>query len=193
MVDGAYQLINDELKPGVRECDIVARVNKFLYENGSDDVEAINAISGERCNRIFFTDRMIRRPGLPSISCNRSWAPCLLPRDSASGRATRRLATLQEGARLARQGNHDQNAGVSTDAVCKVWPKAEGRHPTRCRRSELRFGHGLGLALHEQPIISRVVSLSHPTEIKEGMVFALERPCARRPTAAVRPASRKRS
>src|SRR5713101_4805812 len=35
MVDGAYQLINDELKPGVRENDIVALGNKFLYENGS--------------------------------------------------------------------------------------------------------------------------------------------------------------
>ena len=41
----------------------------------------------------------------------------------------------------------------------------------------LQFGHGLGLALHERPIISRVVSLEHPTEIKEGMVFALETYC----------------
>ena len=64
MVDGAYQLINEQLKPGVRENDIVAEVNKFLYTHGSDDVEAINAISGERCNPHphNFTDRMIR-PG----------------------------------------------------------------------------------------------------------------------------------
>lgn len=41
----------------------------------------------------------------------------------------------------------------------------------------LQFRHGLGLALHELPIISRVVSLEHPTEIKEGMVFALETYC----------------
>src|SRR6185437_13835517 len=52
MVDGAYQLIDEELKPGVRENDIVGKVNEFLYRHGSDDVEAINAISGERCNRI---------------------------------------------------------------------------------------------------------------------------------------------
>jgi Xaa-Pro aminopeptidase len=64
MVDGAYQLIDEELKPGVRENDIVAKVNEFLYRHGSDDVEAINAISGERCNPHphNFTDRMIR-PG----------------------------------------------------------------------------------------------------------------------------------
>ena len=48
----------------MRENDIVAEVNKFLYTHGSDDVEAINAISGERCNPHphNFTDRMIR-PG----------------------------------------------------------------------------------------------------------------------------------
>src|SRR6202042_2657555 len=40
MVDGAYHLIHEELKPGVRENDIVAEVNKFLYSHGSDDVEA---------------------------------------------------------------------------------------------------------------------------------------------------------
>jgi methionine aminopeptidase len=41
----------------------------------------------------------------------------------------------------------------------------------------LQFAHGLGLALHERPIISRVVSMDHPTEIKEGMVFAIETYC----------------
>src|SRR5438045_3824129 len=49
MVDGAYDLINEKLRPGVRENDIVADVNHFLYTHGSDDVEPVNAISGERC------------------------------------------------------------------------------------------------------------------------------------------------
>src|SRR6185437_14839209 len=64
MVDGAYDLVNEKLRPGVRENDIVAMVNEFLYRHGSDDVEAVNAISGERCNPHphNFTDRMIR-PG----------------------------------------------------------------------------------------------------------------------------------
>src|SRR5690606_28999920 len=50
MVDGVNQDIVDALKPGVRENEIVALANKRLYEYGSDQVEAINAISGERCN-----------------------------------------------------------------------------------------------------------------------------------------------
>ena len=68
--------------------------------------------------------------------------------------------------------------GVSTDKVCSVWPKAQDFGFTdEMAAFGLQFGHGLGLALHERPIISRVVSLEHPTEIKEGMVFALETYC----------------
>jgi hypothetical protein len=36
------------------------------------------------------------------------------------------------------------------------------------------MGHGIGLAIWERPMISRLVSLDHPHEIKPGMVFALE-------------------
>src|SRR6266478_1257571 len=68
--------------------------------------------------------------------------------------------------------------GVTTDQICKVWPKApDFGFPDEMSAFGLQFGHGLGLALHERPIISRVVSLDHPTEIKEGMVFALETYC----------------
>src|SRR5262252_6701665 len=64
MVDGVYHEIAAKLKPGVRESDIVAMATMRLYSMGSDCVEAINAISGERCNPHphNFTDRLIR-PG----------------------------------------------------------------------------------------------------------------------------------
>ena len=59
--------------------------------------------------------------------------------------------------------------GASTAHICEVFPKAE--------EFGLQFAHGLGLNLHERPIISRVVSMDHPTELKEGMVFAIETYC----------------
>ena len=64
IVDGCYQTIAEHLKPGIRENEIVGLANKRLYDLGSDDVEAINAISGERCSPHphNFTDRLIR-PG----------------------------------------------------------------------------------------------------------------------------------
>src|SRR5206468_3802560 len=64
MVDGVYQDIFEALKPGARENEIVGLATRRLYEMGSDCVEAINAISGERCSPHphNFTDRIIR-PG----------------------------------------------------------------------------------------------------------------------------------
>jgi Xaa-Pro dipeptidase len=68
--------------------------------------------------------------------------------------------------------------GVTTDQVARLWPKAEEIGlPDEKTAFGLLFGHGLGLALHERPIISRLTSLEAPMEIEQGMVFALETYC----------------
>jgi methionine aminopeptidase len=65
--------------------------------------------------------------------------------------------------------------GVTTGDVAKVWPKAEEfGFADEEAAFALQFGHGVGLAIWEKPIFSRLVSLEHPEEIREGMVFALE-------------------
>jgi Xaa-Pro dipeptidase len=183
MVDGAYHLIHEQLKPGIRENDIVAKVNEFLYTHGSDDVEAVNAISGERCNPHphNFTDRMLR-PGdqafFDILHSFVGYRTCYY-RTFNVGRATPVQHDAYKKAREWVDRAIDLiRPGVMTDEVCNVWPRAhEFGFPDEMAAFGLQFGHGLGLALHERPIISRVVSLEHPTEIKEGMVFALETYC----------------
>jgi Xaa-Pro aminopeptidase len=65
--------------------------------------------------------------------------------------------------------------GRSTAEVASVWPKAtEFGFPDEEAAFALQMGHGIGLAIWEKPMISRLVSLEHPHEIKPGMVFALE-------------------
>jgi Xaa-Pro dipeptidase len=183
MVDGAYDLINEKLRPGVRENDIVAEVNKFLYTHGSDDVEAINAISGERCNPHphNFTDRMIR-PGdqafFDILQSFMGYRTCYY-RTFNVGRAT---PVQHDAYKKAREWLDNAMArikpGASTAHICEVFPTADRfGFPDEMSAFGLQFAHGLGLALHERPIISRVVSLDHPTEIKEGMVFAIETYC----------------
>jgi Xaa-Pro aminopeptidase len=183
MVDGAYQVINDMLRPGVRENDVVAEVNKFLYTHGSDDVEAINAISAERCNPHphNFTDRMIR-PGdqafFDILQSFMGYRTCYY-RTFNVGRAT---ASQRDAYKTAREWLDDAMArikpGASTAHICAAFPKAEDfGFPDEISAFGLQFAHGLGLALHERPIVSRVVSMEHPTEIKEGMVFAIETYC----------------
>jgi Xaa-Pro dipeptidase len=183
MVDAAYHLIWEELKPGVRENDIVARVNKLLYELGSDDVEAINAISGERCNPHphNFTDRLLR-PGdqafFDILHSFVGYRTCYY-RTFNVGRATPAQHDAYKTCREWLDKAIDLiRPGVSTDTVVKVWPKAEDfGFPDEMAAFGLQFGHGIGLALHERPIISRLVSLEAPMEIKTGMVFALETYC----------------
>jgi Xaa-Pro dipeptidase len=183
MVDGAYDLINEKLRPGVRENDIVAEVNKFLYTHGSDDVEAINAISGERCNPHphNFTDRMIR-PGdqafFDILQSFMGYRTCYY-RTFNVGRAT---DSQRDAYKKVREWLDNAmvriKPGASTAYICEAFPTADKfGFPDEMSAFGLQFAHGLGLALHERPIISRVVSLEHPTEIKEGMVFAIENYC----------------
>jgi Xaa-Pro dipeptidase len=183
MVDGVYHMIWEELKPGVRENDIVARANKMLYEMGSDDVEAINAISGERCNPHphNFTDRLIR-PGdqafFDILQSYMGYRTCYY-RTFNVGRAT---DAQRDAYKLCREwldlAIQLIKPGQSTDRVASVWPKAdEFGFPDEMAAFGLQFGHGLGLALHERPIISRLVSMDQPMELKPGMVFALETYC----------------
>ena len=183
MVDGVYQDIVEALKPGIRENDIVALANKRLYEMGSDDVESINAVSGERCNPHphNFSDRMIR-PGEQAffdiMHSYNGYRTCYY-RCFAVGWATEPQKDAYKRAREWIDVAIDMiKPGVSTDQVARLWPTAEeiGLADEKTAFG-LEFGHGLGLALHERPIISRLTSLDAPLEIKEGMVFALETYC----------------
>ena len=66
MVDAAYHDLYCAMKPGMSENQAVGLVNKILYDLGSEYVEGVNAISGERCNPHphVFSDRVLR-PGDP--------------------------------------------------------------------------------------------------------------------------------
>jgi Xaa-Pro aminopeptidase len=183
MVDGTYAEIAAALKPGVRENEIVALANKRLYEMGSDDVESVNAVSGERCNPHphNFSDRMIR-PGEQAffdiMHSYNGYRTCYY-RCFAVGEATEPQKDAYKRAREWMDVALETiKPGVTTDQVARLWPAAQefGLADEKTAFG-LQFGHGLGLALHERPIISRLVSLDTPLEIKEGMVFALETYC----------------
>jgi Xaa-Pro aminopeptidase len=183
MVDGTYQDIADALRPGIRENEIVALAAKRLYDMGSDDVESINAVSGERCNPHphNFSDRMIR-PGEQAffdiMHSYNGYRTCYY-RCFAVGRSTQPQRDAYKRAREWIDAAIDMiKPGVSTDQVARLWPEAsEIGLADEKTAFGLEFGHGLGLALHERPIISRLTSLDAPLEIKEGMVFALETYC----------------
>jgi Xaa-Pro dipeptidase len=183
MVDGVYQDIAEALKPGVMESQIVALATKRLYEMGSDCVEAINSISGERCSPHphNFTDRLIR-PGdqafFDVIQSFTGYRTCYY-RTFSVGRATSPQRTAYRKAREWMDKVIELlKPGMSTDKIAAALPKAQAAgFANEMDAFGLNFCHGLGLGLHERPLISRLNSFREPIELKAGMVFAVETYC----------------
>jgi Xaa-Pro aminopeptidase len=180
MVDAAYEALHEFLRPGVRENECVGLVAKTLYDLGSEHVEGVNAISGERCSPHphVFSDRLIR-PGDPAffdiLHSYNGYRTCYY-RTFAVGSAS---AAQRDAYTRARE--YMDNAislvrpGATTADIVKVWPKAEEfGFADEEAAFALQYGHGVGLSIWEKPIFSRLVSLEHPETLEVGMVFALE-------------------
>ena len=179
-VDAAYDELYRAMKPGMRENEAVALVSKVLYELGSEYVEAVNAISGERCNPHphVFSDRMLR-PGDPVyydvLQSYMGYRTCYY-RTFVIGYASQAMVDAYKRCRDYLDAAIELvRPGCTTAQIASVWPKAtEFGFANEEAAFGLQYGHGVGLAIWEQPVISRLVSLEHPIEIKPGMVFALE-------------------
>ena len=180
MVDAAYFELYKAMKPGMRENEAVALVAKALYEMGSEYVEGVNAISGERCSPHphVFSDRVMR-PGDPVyydvLHSYMGYRTCYY-RCFAISSASRALVDAYKRCRDYLDASIQLiRPGRTTAEVASVWPRAqEFGFPNEEAAFALQMGHGIGLAIWEKPMISRLVSLDHPHEIKPGMVFALE-------------------
>jgi Xaa-Pro aminopeptidase len=180
MVDAAYDELYAFLRPGVRENECVGLVSKVLYDLGSEYVEGVNAISGERCSPHphVYSDRLLR-PGDPAffdiLHSHLGYRTCYY-RTFAVGSAS----PAQRDA-YARCRDYMDRAiamvkpGTTTADIVSLWPRAqEFGFADEEAAFALQYGHGVGLSIWEKPIFSRLVSLEHPEELCEGMVFALE-------------------
>ncbi|WP_089254187.1 M24 family metallopeptidase [Asanoa hainanensis] len=180
MVDAAYEELYEFLRPGVRENECVGLVSKVLYDLGSEFVEGVNAISGERCapHPHVYSDRLIR-PGDPAffdiLHSHVGYRTCYY-RCFAVGSAS---AGMRDAYVRCREYMDRAIAavrpGATTADIVSLWPRAEEfGFANEEAAFALQYGHGVGLSIWEKPIFSRLVSLDHPEVIEEGMVFALE-------------------
>src|SRR6267154_1161918 len=180
MVDAAYDELYRAMKPGMSENQAVGLASKVLYDLGSEYVEAVNAISGERCNPHphVFSDRVLR-PGDPVyydiLHSYMGYRTCYY-RCFTIGYASHAMIDAYKRCREYLDAAISLvQPGRTTAEIASVWPKAqEFGFPNEEAAFALQYGHGIGLAIWEKPVISRLVSLEHAHEIKPGMVFALE-------------------
>jgi Xaa-Pro aminopeptidase len=178
--DVAYEELYKFLRPGIKENETVGIVSKVLYDGGSEWVEGINAISGERCNPHphLYSDRMIR-PGDPAyfdiVHSYMGYRTCYY-RTFAVGSASRAMVDAYKRAReIMDVSLAAVKPGVTTADIVSLWPRAqEFGFPDEEAAFALQYGHGVGLSVWEKPIFSRFTSLDNPEVLQEGMVFALE-------------------
>lgn len=180
MVDKAYNELYEFLKPGVRENETVALVAKTLYDLGSEYVEGVNAISGERCSPHphVFSDRLIR-PGDPAffdiLHSYQGYRTCYYRTFAVGSASPAQVDAYKRAREYMDRAIALVKPGATTADIVAVWPKAEEfGFPDEEAAFALQYGHGVGLSIWEKPIFSRLVSFDHPEELKEGMVFALE-------------------
>jgi Xaa-Pro dipeptidase len=180
LVDGAYDELYRYLRAGVRENDCVALVNKYLYEHGSEEVEAVNSISGERCSPHphVFSDRLLR-PGdtayFDIIHAFNGYRTCYYRTLNVGNANARQREAYRRAREFMDNAIAEIRPGASSADVVRHFPAAqEFGFATEEEAFGLQYCHGLGLSNWERPLMSRYHSFEHPVTLQPGMVFAIE-------------------
>jgi Xaa-Pro dipeptidase len=182
--DAAHWETMKFLKPGVTENQVTAHIMEYLYSvPGMEDVEDVIVSSGPNTwpNWRNFSDRIVR-PGeivfmdLAALTWNgykscyyRTYCVGKPPTQEMKDYYATALEWLYDSIKAVKPG-------ATTRDIALKWPSAKQAwgYKEEDQAAANLWGHGLGLAQYDQPVISRIWSLDHPLKIQPGMVFALE-------------------
>ena len=182
--DGCHTAISNYLTPGMQEHEITAFAMNYLYSiPGVEDVEDVIVSSGPNSwpNWRNFSDRIIQ-PGdlviidMAAVTWN-GYKSCMYRTYCAGKKPTQEQQDYYKIAYdwLYRAIEKVQ-PGATTREIAEVWPSAMEAwgYPEEDQAAANLWGHGLGLAQYDTPVVSRIYSLDYPVEIQPGMSFALE-------------------
>src|SRR6201987_3482206 len=172
------------LRPGITENQVTAHLRKYLYSiPGMEDVDDVIVSSGPNTwpNWRNFSDRIIQ-PGdivfmdLAALTWN-GYKSCYY-RTYCVGKepSSEQKDTYETALGWLYDSIGAVKVGATTRDIALKWPSAMETwgYEDEDQAAANLWGHGLGLAQYDPPVISRIWSLDHPVEIKEGMTFALE-------------------
>jgi len=182
--DAAHYETMKFLKPGITENQVTAHIMHYLYGiPGMEDVEDVIVSSGPNTwpNWRNFSDRIVK-PGeivfmdLAALTWN-GYKSCYYRTYCVGREPTQEIRDYYA---TALEWLYDSigavKVGATTKDIAEKWPSAKEAwgYEEEDQAAANLWGHGLGLAQYDPPVISRIWSLDHPIEIKAGMVFALE-------------------
>ena len=172
------------LRPGITENQVTAHLMEYLYNfAGIEDVEDVIVSSGPNTwpNWRNFSDRIIQ-PGdivfmdLAALTWN-GYKSCYYRTYCVGKEPSQEQKDTYE---IALKWLYDSigavKVGATTRDIAMKWPSAMETwgYEDEDQAAANLWGHGLGLAQYDPPVISRIWSLDHPIDIQEGMTFALE-------------------
>ena len=182
--DACHTAISHFLVAGMQEHQITAFAMEFLYNiPGIEDVEDIIVSSGPNSwpNWRHFSDRIIQ-PGdlviidMAAVTWN-GYKSCMYRTYCVGKKPTDEQRRYYD---LAYRWLYDAidkvQPGATTKDIAEVWPSAKDTwgYDEEDQAAANLWGHGLGLAQYDTPVVSRIYSLDHPVVIEPGMSFALE-------------------
>lgn len=182
--DACHTAISHFLVAGMQEHQITAFAMEFLYNiPGIEDVEDIIVSSGPNSwpNWRHFSDRIIQ-PGdlviidMAAVTWN-GYKSCMYRTYCVGKKPTDEQRRYYD---LAYRWLYDAidmvRPGATTKDIAEVWPSAKDAwgYEEEDQAAANLWGHGLGLAQYDTPVVSRIYSLDHPVVIEPGMSFALE-------------------
>jgi Xaa-Pro dipeptidase len=182
--DAAHWETMRYLRPGLTENQVTAHIMEYLYSvPGMEDVEDVIVSSGPNTwpNWRNFSDRIIK-PGeivfmdLAALTWN-GYKSCYYRTYCVGKEPTQEMKDYYALAlKWLYDSIHAVRVGATTRDIALKWPSAKEAwgYEEEDQAAANLWGHGLGLAQYDQPVISRIWSLDHPLEIRSGMVFALE-------------------
>jgi len=180
IVEAAFWEVVSKARPGIRENEINGLMRNVIYSLGAEEIQNINVITGNRSypHPHDASDRLLRMGDMifiDVVSCFNGYRTCYY-QTFVTGRPSQKQLDVYKRAYDWLFSAIDMiKPGVSTADVAKVWPTAKDLGlSSEGEAFALQLGHGIGITHWAKPVISRLFSMDHPEEIKEGMVFALE-------------------
>ncbi len=182
--DACHYEVSRFLKPGLTENQVTAFAMEYLYSfPGVEDVEDVIVSSGPNTwpNWRNFSDRIIRPRDivfmdLAALTWN-GYKSCYYRTYCVGGEPTREQKEIYAQAlKWLYDSIEVVKPGVTTRDIASKWPSAKEiwGYQEEDQAAANLWGHGLGLAQYDLPIVSRIYSLDYPITIEEGMSFALE-------------------
>lgn len=183
--DAMFEALRDNLRPGIRESELVGLMHKRCYELGGRIYSGVFVASGPGAwpNPRDESDRIIQ-PGdiVYSDVYNTSFMGykiCYYRTFSCGTASPEAKADYQKSLEWLYQAIDLIKPGVTTRELAEQWPPGpeiwnDIHIYYEDQTAGSNWGHGCGLTLYEPPIIWREASLNDPVALEEGMTFAME-------------------